>query len=547
MPVPLKSDRSVWDMDYPEKHASDIEEEVYTYHLPPPTTEGYVPVVSSGHWVLTPASSGTSSGVTPGSGIYLDDLLDVSATTPSGGNVIAFDGIDTWQATDILTNIHYIEFDTSNAGEATEGRLGWDATEIVPTVGIAGDYSLPLLKSLFKRVKNDSGEILNVGDVVYVSGSVGASFAKVKKANANNILTSYVLGMVFQKPIEDGHFGIVVETGYIRNINTDGMSYGEPVWLDTTDGGFTHTKPTAPNISVLLGYVIRAHATEGSLAIRPTVIPRISALSDVYIPSLTDGDTLVWNSASETWVASGVPSGGGGDPLFNILGVLVTETTVGGKYIVTKPMTISAVYIHCTDPGTAGSTIVDINVNGDSIFTTQSNRPELSFEDSVAKSGTPDVVSLVENDIISLDIDQVATDAVGLTAVVATSSSGGSTPPTPEEVSRQTILTFSGDLETGENPLKVYNLIGDQVISKIFLSVATAPTGSGIKVDLHKNGVTIFTNQDNRPVITDGQTTGYTVTIDVPTWELDSYLTASIDEIGTTTAGANLVVHILHS
>lgn len=201
-----------------------------------------------------------------------------------------------------ISSIDNIQFDiTPTNTTSVEGKMRWDSTEIVPVLGIAGGYDLPLLKSLFKRVKNDSGGTLNVGDVVYISGSTGSTFAKVKKANANNIATSYVLGMVFQKAINDQQFGIVVEFGYIRNINTLGMAYGTPVWLATTDGGFTQTRPDAPNMSVFLGYVIRAHATEGSIALRPTVIPRTTMLSDVYISSLTGGDLLQWDGSDLRW------------------------------------------------------------------------------------------------------------------------------------------------------------------------------------------------------------------------------------------------------
>lgn len=113
---------------------------------------------------------------------------------------------------------------------------------------------------------------------------------------------------------------------------------------------------------------------------------------------------------------------------------------------------------------------------------------------------------------------------------------------------RETIFTFAGDLEVGSNPFKIYNKFGSsQTISQVFLSIATAPAGANVVVDIHKNGTTIFTNQSNRPAITDGNTEGYTTTIDVSTWADGEYLTAHIDQIGSNTPGANLVVHVIHS
>ncbi len=124
----------------------------------------------------------------------------------------------------------------------------------------------------------------------------------------------------------------------------------------------------------------------------------------------------------------------------------------------------------------------------------------------------------------------------------------GTTAGAAASYAHQTILTFVGDLTVADNPLHLYNELGsNQTISKVFLSVATAPTDCSIIVDVHKNGVTIFTNQAHRPTILDSGLFGYTTDIDVPAWDEDDYLTAHIDQIGSGTAGSDLVVHIVHN
>ncbi len=112
---------------------------------------------------------------------------------------------------------------------------------------------------------------------------------------------------------------------------------------------------------------------------------------------------------------------------------------------------------------------------------------------------------------------------------------------------RETILTFSGELLVSDNPYKVYNLFGGgQVFNKVFLSVASAPIGQDIIVDIHQNGTTIFENQNNRPRIVAGDTTGYTTNFNTPLWQTNNYLTAHIDQVGTSYKGSYLVVHIVH-
>lgn len=59
--------------------------------------------------------------------------------------------------------------------------------------------------------------------------------------------------------------------------------------------------------------------------------------------------------------------------------------------------------------GTSSSTIVDINKNGTTIFTTQANRPSFAFGsgNNLISNPTPDITSFNADDLLSFDIDQV--------------------------------------------------------------------------------------------------------------------------------------------
>jgi len=62
--------------------------------------------------------------------------------------------------------------------------------------------------------------------------------------------------------------------------------------------------------------------------------------------------------------------------------------------------------------GSGSSVTVDVHKNSTTIFTTQSKRPSISNGDTQDDSETPDVTSISENDILSIDIDSVgSTDA----------------------------------------------------------------------------------------------------------------------------------------
>lgn len=82
-------------------------------------------------------------------------------------------------------------------------------------------------------------------------------------------------------------------------------------------------------------------------------------------------------------------------------------------------------------------------------------------------------------------------------------------------------------------------------IESVRVSVGTAPVGSALIVDVNKNGTTIFTTQGNRPQVADGSATGVTTTMDVTSLAQGDYLTVDIDQVGSTTAGADLVVTVV--
>lgn len=73
---------------------------------------------------------------------------------------------------------------------------------------------------------------------------------------------------------------------------------------------------------------------------------------------------------------------------------------------VDRACTIREVYAHVeTAPGAGKTLTVDINKNGTTIFTTQGNRPSITETGTTDVSGTPDVVTLAKNDLLTMDVD----------------------------------------------------------------------------------------------------------------------------------------------
>jgi hypothetical protein len=113
---------------------------------------------------------------------------------------------------------------------------------------------------------------------------------------------------------------------------------------------------------------------------------------------------------------------------------------------------------------------------------------------------------------------------------------------------KDAVFSQGGTLTTGTGVFRLYNRSGvTRTISTVTASVGTQPTGASILVDVNISGTTIFTTQSNRPTIAVSTNEDQSGTPDVTAWTSGSYLTIDIDQIGSTVAGANLVVTVVYS
>ncbi|NCC06251.1 MAG: hypothetical protein EOM37_19905, partial [Proteobacteria bacterium] len=169
-------------------------------------------------------------------------------------------------------------------------------------VKITDSVTLQLGQESITRVKNDEASIITNGKVVYISSALGANALAKFASTADADLAQRTFAMATEDIAVSG-FGMVTTEGLVRDINTSGYTEGNLIWLGT-NGNFTNVEPTAPTAKVCIGMVLRAHATEGIVYVKIRPIPRNSKLSDVYAPTLANGNILRWNGTTnrfEVW------------------------------------------------------------------------------------------------------------------------------------------------------------------------------------------------------------------------------------------------------
>ena len=111
---------------------------------------------------------------------------------------------------------------------------------------------------------------------------------------------------------------------------------------------------------------------------------------------------------------------------WNMDGALAVAVDVGEQWVMPEACTIVEVIVSVKENGSANSTIVDVNKNGVTLFTTQGNRPTIAHDDADNYDiGVPDITGIAQYDEITLDIDAIATGATDLRVILVIEGIGG--------------------------------------------------------------------------------------------------------------------------
>ena len=154
---------------------------------------------------------------------------------------------------------------------------------------------------LVAQIRNQTGTTLTKGTVIYLSGVSGNKPLAVR-AQANSEATSSGTFGVVQDDILTNQNGFAVCAGSLEGFNTSTFAEGAVLWLSpTVAGGFTTTKPQAPNHSVYLGVVTRSHTNQGSVEIRVVNGYELEELHNVLIVNPLNKQVIAFDSADSLY------------------------------------------------------------------------------------------------------------------------------------------------------------------------------------------------------------------------------------------------------
>lgn len=237
---------------------------------------GYANFTVNAQGQLTAASSNSTTGT---GSIVLADTPTISGA---------------WGSPDSL------QFNTSATVSSAVGKIWWDGGTTL-NVGMTTSVTGHALEDQYYYIKASSA--ITKGEVIMFTGAVGAS-GVVTGAPATGVTDgSYIMGVAAESIALNG-FGLIQYNGTLRGLNTSAFTDGAILWYDpAVTGGFTVTKPTAPNIKVQMAAVINAGSgSSGSILIRVSPGSVLGGTdSNVNFGSLSNGDLIQYNSSLGYW------------------------------------------------------------------------------------------------------------------------------------------------------------------------------------------------------------------------------------------------------
>jgi len=319
-----------------------------------------------------------------------------------------------------------------------------------------------------------AGEALSKGDVVHVSG-VSGNQPVVSKADADDAAKMPAFGLAEADANLNAAVNVVT-FGTLYDLDTSAFSAGDTVYVSTTAGGLTATKPTGESSLIQnLGLVIRSHASAGSIKVggagRSNDTPNlndgnvfignasnqvetralveadisdlqayltsvsVSGLSDATITSVADNEVLAYDSASSEWINQTAAEAG---LATSAQGSLADSALQPADLSVTTNAAGTAALTYTSGTGVFSYTPPDLS----SYLTSYTETDTL---DSVTGRGATTTNAVTVGNLTSTGIDDNATS----TALTITDSGIAATLTTAAQPNITSVGTLTGFTSTG--------------------------------------------------------------------------------------------------
>jgi len=301
-----------------------------------------------------------------------------------------------------ITNLDYLDFDTTYNTTLGAGQLGWNGNDTLGLGMIGGNVVQHIGEDTFYYVK--ASATITKGQVIMFTGALGASGVILAAPSTGVTNPNYIMGIAAES-IANNAFGLIQAFGVLRSVDTQGFADGDVVYYDSAvTGGYTATYPTSGPI-VIVGAVVNGGSNSGGvLQIRVSVTQRMTASTGISVSQNGTGTTITNTAPDQTVVltaGTGI-STSGTYPSFTVTNTApdqVVSITGGGTTTVTGTYPNFTVSSDDQYDGTVTSVGGTGTVSGISLSGTVTSSGNLTLGGTLDLSSPPTIGNTTPNTV----------------------------------------------------------------------------------------------------------------------------------------------------
>jgi hypothetical protein len=203
----------------------------------------------------------------------------------------------------------YLDLNRAAPHVSRIGRLAWNDADQTADLGMEYGVVQQIGLEYYARVENATGVTIPNGSVVGFAGVSANNVISVTPYLADGSTSSlYILGVLTHDLPNSGEVGYCTVWGHVRGIDTSAFSVGDILYASpSVAGGFTATKPTAPDNVTPVAAVLAVDAVNGEIFVRPTIEQQ--QYYGEFLKTGTVSPALANTSYAVTWDSTAIANG----------------------------------------------------------------------------------------------------------------------------------------------------------------------------------------------------------------------------------------------